>query len=296
MQQKKKKEMEGELFRNLSTFIAARCSGVSPLWFFFINAGLPEVGLPPDATGVHGDFSPAAVGRDGLSPGSPLEFSMLSSHLRLSEGRGLCTAGDVWDFLLFVLFPGEALGLFGVVSNVATFSSTLALLEEGFRGDASARLSGLLVVSDMLEPGWVGAPSTVMAPSKGLLPGPSSSVPPCGTLGWDSLDVTAGLRKETRLLDLLGSFAQGFCSFSFKASSSSLIPHCWFMASSLCFFSFCLVFLRVVLVAPCADPFPRTALFLVEPFFPFAFLDLGEPDEPESWEDEVKLKTDRSWH
>lgn len=295
----------GELFINFSTFIEAICSRVSPLWFLFITAGLPEVGRITDAVGVQGDFWPTEGRAERLSPRSCLEFRILLSHLGLAEDGRLRMAGDICDFLLL---PGEALGLFGVVSNVVT-SSTLHLFEECFKGETLLcssfelgpcvdSLLCCMTLSDMLWPGWVWSFSTVLSSEifwlMVFLPGLRSFVLPCGTSGWGSSDVTAGLRKETLLLDLLALSAQG-CSFSFIEFSSSVMPHCWFMASSLFFVNVSLVCFRVVLVAPCTDISLLAAFFLVNPFFLFlfSFLHLWE-QEPESWDDEEKLKTDRS--
>lgn len=299
-------------FRNFLTFIAARCSRVSPLWFFFITAGLPDVARPTDARG-EGDFLPTMDGKEGLALWSSLGFLVLLSDLGLVKDGGLRTDGDMWlsDFLLQ---PGEALGRFGVVSKVTTFSSSLDRLEEsGFRGDMLACFSGLSIgvgsfsdnvsgwvtLFDVIWESWVWflsivVPSLERLSLKVLLPELRQS---SLILPWGSLDMRAGLRKETRLLDLLAASAHG-CSFSIKVSTSSVIPHCWFMSSSFFFFICCLVCFWVVLVAPCSDAFLLAEFFLFDLFFLLLFtvLHVWEQEEPESWEDEVKLKTARSLH
>lgn len=286
------------------------CSSVSPLWFLFTIAGLPEVGRPTDVLGVEGDFWTTVRGPEGLSLCSSLDFLILLPHLGLNEDGGLRVAGDNCDFLLL---PGEALGLFGVVSSVVTFSSSLHLFEECLEGEALSCFSGLwielgacedgvsccMTLSDMLWPGCVWSFGRVLSSETFslmvFLPGRMAEVFLRRPSSWGSSDVTTGLRKETLLLDLPALSAQD-CSFSFPGSTSTVMPHCWFMAPSLLFFIASSVFFRVALVAPCEDIFLLPAFLLVETFFLllFSFLHIWEGEEAESWEEEVKLKTERS--
>lgn len=127
-----------------------------------------------------------------------------------------------------------------------------------------------------------------------LLPGLRSLALSCGTSDWSSSAVTAGLRNETLLLFLFALSAQ-LCSGPFKASTSLESPHCLFMASSLCFFILCLVCLHAAPVVLCTIDFLLAAVFLVDLFFPVLLPPLHPwEEEPESCEDEVKLKIDRS--
>lgn len=308
--QQKMKWSKVDLFKNLSTFIAARCNRVSPLWFLFITAGLAELGRPTVAPRVQGDFLQVAR-TEGLSPCSSLEPLVFLSQLGLvTDAR---TAGDN-NILDFLLRPGEVLGLFGVVSKVLTFSSTLDVFVEGLVGETLTCFSGSSVGLRSFTDGvffwmtltnilWLGETllfvSMVLPPERLsfmlFLTALSSLLFPCGTSGWGLSEVTAGLRKETLLLDRFAPSAQAW-SFCIDISTSSMIPHCWFIASSLFFFMFCLVCLRVVVVAPCTNFFLLAAFFLADLFFLFlvSSLRLWGEEEPESWEDEVKLKTDRS--
>lgn len=113
----------------------------------------------------------------------------------------------------------------------------------------------------------------------------------CGTFSWGSSDATAGLKKETLLVDFLTPLEQA-CPFLFGESVCSVMPHCWFMASNLFFFIVSLVCFRLDLLAHCTllEAFFLAALFLLL----LLFLEHGEDDEPESWEDDVKLKIDMS--
>lgn len=112
-----------------STLIAARCSGVSPLWFLFITAGLPVLGRPCGERRV--------LSTEGLCPGSSLTVASL-----LPKFPGLArTRGDIWcnDFLLR---PDETLGRFGVVSRFPEQSTGELISDELFEGDAPRCLSG----------------------------------------------------------------------------------------------------------------------------------------------------------
>lgn len=117
----------------------------------------------------------------------------------------------------------------------------------------------------------------------------------CGTSGWGSPDVLTGLKKETLLVDLLTPSAQA-CPFLFGQSVSPVIPHCWFMASNLFFFIVSFVCFRVALLAHSTDISLLEAFLLVDLFFLLLllFLEFEDNDEPESWEDEVKLNIDMS--
>lgn len=299
---KKKEWRRGiNLFRNLSTFIAARCSRVSPLWFLFITAGLPELARPTDAAWELGDFLPGVA--EGLSLCPPLELLVVLSQLGLVGDRGLRTTGDICpsDFLLQ---PGELLGRFGVVSNTSSLSPTMGGLGECFGGEILCCFSESTVLrsfvifwTTLMDMLWTGETSwfiSVVWPPEGVpLMVLNLSEDPCGT--WRLSAMTAGLAKETLLLDLFTLSAQS-CSFSINTSTSSVIPHCWLIVSSLLFFMFRFVCLGLILVAPCTNVFMLAAFFLADLFFLFFFslLHLCEEDELESWEDEVKLKTDRS--
>lgn len=123
--------------------------------------------------------------------------------------------------------------------------------------------------------------------------GPGSLLLACGTSGWGSSDVSAGLKKETLLVNLPTPSADA-CPFLFGESVFPIIPHCWFMASNLFLFIVSLVSLRVALLAHSTDISLLEAFLFEDLFFLILllFLDFGDDDEPESWEDEVKLNMD----
>ena len=108
------------------------------MWFFFITAGLPGLGRPTDDPGLQGDLLWLSIAARGTTEGptfsSCLGLLVLLSLLGVAKERGLRTAGDIrpGDF---PLRPGDALGLFGVVSKLQFFSSTRVLFESFSEGD-----------------------------------------------------------------------------------------------------------------------------------------------------------------
>lgn len=261
------------------------CSGVSPLWFLFITAGLPGDSRRPVAAMLDGDLRRAEPPGDGLSAAFLVRLPLLLWLAGLREAAGWRMTGDIWDFLLLL---GEALGLFGVVSSVATFASAWArsglrcewqLCGDGFNGRGSVWFRSL---KTPLTWGGFSATALLLVPTfSELTPGSSE----CSSAN------AAGLWKETFLLDLL-DFSTSASSLSFRDSGSSMIAHCWLIASSLFFLTvstFCF------LAAPiAAEFFLLAAVCFVTFFFLLPFLEIWEQDELESWEDEAKLNTDRS--
>ena len=279
------------------TFIAARCKGVSPLWFLFMTVGLAWREWLP--TGVRaGDLLPM---EPGLSPCPSLDLWGLFPNINLpSDGGVVRRAGFPQPPVSLLLRgPGEIRGLFGVPSG-GSHASDLGLFGVIWGEGTLSCLVGSVGSGSVLYDGWTGTwARTGGIPAASLRPCVTPSMLPLTKTGFSSWGTAlpgvwdpAGLRKDTLLMDRLG-FRSGLPACA-DTPTSVPISHCWLMVSSLCTFSFPLLCLRVIRTV-------ATARFLCGPLLVGRFLVFlassrvcgQEEPEPESWE-EMKSKMERS--
>lgn len=280
--------------------MAAKCRGVSPLWFLFMWAGL--------LWRSNGGFVPVAGELLGLSSGSFMDLLGAVECLEpFAEFGGVGSAAALPGADLF-LRPGDSLGRFGVVWGPPSCSSSLALLgvvpgevQEGFwmlaTGSGSCSQTGCMFWACDFCSSLGGSVSFTPSNFRVLFCGLRTSTWTFWGSGW-----LPRHWKDTLLL-VFPSVSPKLISTSSKTLSSTapslLNPHCWFAVSSLIFLRFFLVWHLVGGLGMLLAFLPKDLLLL---FFLFFFFPSFPPslwgeEEPESWEEELKLKMDRlrSW-